>query len=52
MRLLGMPLGASPMSPLGWAPTGLKYRSSTTDHSGSAFAASRRTCSHMYLVQP
>ena len=32
MRLLGMPFGSSPMRPLLCAPTGLKYRSSTTFH--------------------
>ena len=28
MRLLGTPCGSSPISPDGWAPTGLKYLSS------------------------
>jgi hypothetical protein len=31
MRLLGMPLGSSPMRPDGCDPTGLKYRNTTTD---------------------
>jgi hypothetical protein len=35
MRLLGIPLGSSPIKPEGWDPTGLKYRKVTTDH-GSA----------------
>lgn len=30
IRLLGMPLGSSPMRPEGCAPTGLKYRNSST----------------------
>jgi hypothetical protein len=41
MRLLGIPFGSSPISPLSCAPTGLKYLNNMMLHWGSAFCISR-----------
>jgi hypothetical protein len=52
MRLLGMPLGSSPIRPLGFAPTGLKYREQHGRELRLAAAASRMICSINSFVLP
>jgi hypothetical protein len=42
----------SPIRPLGWAPAGLKYRSSKTCHDGSDTARSMSICSMWRFVWP
>ena len=52
IRLLGIPLGSSPISPLSCAPIGLKYLSNTIDKSGFAFETSVNICSFISFVHP
>ncbi len=52
MRLLGMPLGSSPMRPDSWAPTGLKYRRRAMDQRPSEAPRSARMSSICSLVRP
>ncbi len=49
-QIVGDAVGILPDEPLGCAPMGLKYRSATTLHSGSATTRSRRNCSIITLV--
>src|SRR6056297_586960 len=52
MRLLGIPLGFSPIRPLSWAPMGLKYLSMETRQEPSASRTSRRISSIIRFVAP
>src|SRR6056297_1345940 len=47
-----MPVGSSPILPLSWAPTGLKYLKSDTFHSGSDSHRSLKICSIVSFVCP
>ena len=50
--MFGIPFGSSPINPLLWAPTGLKYLNIAIFNCGSAFAISLNISSIISLVLP